>query len=205
MQTIHTQKTRKSTVIIKIAGFALLVSAVVTLNACSLNASTELRTDIPPIERTQAGPDGPVTTDGAEGAASKDKVDGAQPQNSLPVPKDRVQANKGGNVTLQVTWKAEQASSEELALSVAMDTHSEDLDQFDLSQLSVLRNDKGQEVRPSSWNAPLGGHHRSGMLVFPLVVDSKPLIAADTKYIELVIRNVSGVEERVLHWDLKGG
>ncbi len=84
-----------------------------------------------------------------------------------------------------------------------MDTHVVNLDGYDLKQLAVLRTDQGQEIQPVSWNAPTGGHHRSGTLTFPATLaDGTPLIGSNTRNIELVIRNVGGVPERTLKWTL---
>ena len=81
-----------------------------------------------------------------------------------------------------------------------MDTHAVDLDGFDLKQLAVLRVD-GREIQPAGWDAPKGGHHRSGTLSFPATgSDGRPLITADTRSIELLIRDVAGVPERVFVW-----
>jgi hypothetical protein len=87
---------------------------------------------------------------------------------------------------------------------VAMDTHSVDLDAVDLGRSAVLRVDQGREVPPTGWDAPKGGHHREGKLTFPdKGADGAPLIGPDTWVVELVIRDVAGVPERTLRWDLQ--
>ena len=108
------------------------------------------------------------------------------------------QTNDGGQVTVKATWNGLNAGP---VFEVALDTHAVDLDGLDLAQLAALRVDGGREVRPSGWDAPTGGHHRSGRLTFPTTTaDGKPLISADTRSIELVIRDVAGVGERVFVW-----
>lgn len=108
------------------------------------------------------------------------------------------QVSEGGQVTIEVTWQGPRAG---LVFEVAMNTHSVDLDGYDLVKLAVLRTDRGQEVRPSRWDAPAGGHHRRGTLVFPdKAPDGGPLIGPNTAWIELVIRDVAGVPERVFRW-----
>jgi hypothetical protein len=108
------------------------------------------------------------------------------------------QTNEGGEVTIAATL---QRSDTETVFNVAMNTHAVDLDGYDLKQLAVLRIDGGREVQPTSWDAPKGGHHRSGTLTFPATdADGKPLMASGTRTIELIIRNVAGVPERVLAW-----
>jgi hypothetical protein len=84
-----------------------------------------------------------------------------------------------------------------------MNTHAVDLDGYDLRQLAVLRTDKGQEVQPTGWDAPKGGHHRQGTLTFPVkTADGSPLIGSSTRSLELVIRDVAGVPERTFLWNL---
>ncbi len=123
---------------------------------------------------------------------------------ALPVPKSQVQTNEGGSVTIEVTWEAQQPSSNSLRLAVIMDTHSVDLDKYDMKKTAALRNDKGRQVAPAAWEGPPGGgHHRSGALVFPATDGGTPLIEPGTKYVELVIRDVASVKERVLRWDLE--
>ena len=110
---------------------------------------------------------------------------------------DRVQVHDGGNVTVEVKWEGVAESS--LVFSVAMNTHSVDLDPYDLAALAVLRDDTGNEYYPVSWSAAAGGHHRRGTLAFPLP-DS--VSQGSARYIEMVIRDVAGIEERVLKWEL---
>jgi hypothetical protein len=108
------------------------------------------------------------------------------------------QSNESGQVTIAATWLGSSAGP---VFNVAMNTHAVDLDGYDLKQLAVLRVDGGREMQPSSWEAPKGGHHRSGTLTFPTTTaDGKPFISADTHTVELVIRGVAGVPERVFIW-----
>ncbi|SRR6266571_418711 len=110
------------------------------------------------------------------------------------------QTSERGQVTIKVTWQGRNAGP---VFTVAMDTHAVDLDGYDLRQLAVLRTDWGQEIQPSGWNAPTGGHHRSGTLSFPsILADGTPLIGPKTRSLELVIRKVAGVPERTFRWTL---
>lgn len=80
-----------------------------------------------------------------------------------------------------------------------MDTHSVNLDQYDLKQLAVLCDDTGNEYRPASWESAAGGHHRQGTLTFALPASVRE---GKAKYVEMVIREVAGIKERVLKWEL---
>lgn len=108
-----------------------------------------------------------------------------------------VQSNTGGKVTIDVTWV--EARDNSLIFNVAMNTHSVNLDGYDLERLSFLSDDTGNQYQPVSWDSAPGDHHRRGTLTFTLP-DS--LIQGKTSYLELVIMDVAGVEKRVLRWEL---
>lgn len=122
---------------------------------------------------------------------------GSPESNSLMLTNGLVQSNTGGRVTIDVEWMG--AENGLLTFAVAMNTHSVDLDAYDLKELTVLRDDAGREYQPTSWQSASGGHHRQGTLIFS-IPDS--LIQGETKYLELFIRDVAMVDERVLKWEL---
>lgn len=96
--------------------------------------------------------------------------------------------NEGGQVKITVT---RQQTGAAIAFKVVLDTHAIDLDSYDLRELATLRVD-GNEIRAAGWDAPQGGHHREGTLLFPDTAASGP--------VELVIRDVAGVPERSFRW-----
>jgi hypothetical protein len=106
--------------------------------------------------------------------------------------------SEAGQVTIAVTWPGTGAGP---VFDVVMDTHVVDLDGVDLRQLAVLRTEPGREVRPVSWEAPKGGHHRRGTLTFPATTaDGSPLFDSNTRAVELIVRDVAGVPERSFRW-----
>ena len=108
------------------------------------------------------------------------------------------QTNVGGGVTVIVS-RLDSAGT--VAFKVVLDTHSVNLDSYDLAQLAVIRTPSGEEVAPLAWEAPAGGHHREGSLTFPVMVaDGSPLIQPDGSHLILVIRDIAGVAERAFHW-----
>lgn len=113
------------------------------------------------------------------------------------------QTNQAGGVTVAVTYKG--IAGERLTFEVKLDTHTVNLDEYIIEKISRLRNDKGLELRPLGWESPQGGgHHRSGLLVFPASDPSgKPIIDGGTNYIELIMEGIAGVKERVLRWELR--
>lgn len=108
--------------------------------------------------------------------------------------------SEAAQVTVAVTWDGPAAGAR---FRVALDTHAVDLDGYDLRQLAVLRTDRGVVVQPSGWDAPTGGHHRSGTLTFPAAApDGRPVIGPDTRSLELEIRDGDGVPARRFQWQL---
>ena len=82
-----------------------------------------------------------------------------------------------------------------VTFAVSLNTHSVPLN-FDLTMLSTLICDQGYEYEPLRWNgSPPGGHHRRGELVFPEF--DHPV-----NHMELVIKDVSDVSERVFEWTI---
>ena len=99
--------------------------------------------------------------------------------------------NSDNEVTVEVTpidkinWSFE----------VVMNTHSIELGE-DLTQVSVLVDEDGNEYKPVEWRGdPPGGHHRAGTLIFGE-------IAPASKSIVLIIRQIGGIAERKFEWVL---
>ena len=70
--------------------------------------------------------------------------------------------------------------------------------------IALLRDGLGREFTPTGVEALSGsGHHRQGTLVFPAADPAGKSTGAEAaKYLELVIREVGGVKERVFRWNL---
>lgn len=114
--------------------------------------------------------------------------------------------HQGGGVTIAATYLGVQKEGDRelIQIEVKMDTHSVGLDQYTMEALSILRDDRGKELQPVGWaSASGGGHHRAGVLLFPAGDPSgKPFIVKESRYLELVIRQVAGVKERTFQWNL---
>lgn len=91
---------------------------------------------------------------------------------------------------------------ENLVFFIRMDTHSGDLSVFDMRRISFLRTDQGREIGAVRWEAVSNSpHHRSGVLFFPQVdAQGRRILTAQTKFVELVIRGLAGVEWR-FRWE----
>ena len=79
---------------------------------------------------------------------------------------------------------------------VRMNTHSVTLAE-DMIAVSELKDDGGRSYQAVNWlGSPPGGHHRSGILEFPKLEGSP-------KTVTLIIKNVSGVRERIFQWNIE--
>ena len=111
------------------------------------------------------------------------------------------QSSEGGRVTVSVFWDGlvrQEGTMLAVALQVTMDTHSVNLDAYDLAKLAELSNDSGQTAPPASWDARPGGHHRRGTLVFRVPAD----FVRAARFLQLTVRDVAGVRERQFRWEL---
>lgn len=107
------------------------------------------------------------------------------------------QTSEGGGVTLKATWLEPR---DRLEFKIVLDTHSVDLDGYDLRALATLRAEHVRSVSPIAWDAPKGGHHREGTLRFPARdAGGAGVYAADRAY-TLSIRDVAGVPLRTFTW-----
>jgi hypothetical protein len=106
-----------------------------------------------------------------------------------------------GEVKITVTPLNLGAEEDVLNFDVVMDTHSVDLT-MDLAELAILMTDNGRSLEAVSWDAVPGGHHVSGQLVFPALLDDTPLLT-DATSLTLTIREV-GVDAptRTFVWTL---
>ena len=103
------------------------------------------------------------------------------------------QRHEAGAVTVVASWLGDLTPT----ARVVLDTHSVDLDGFDLAQLARLRLDGGMWIAPTKWDAPSGGHHRAGMLTFGSL---DPQLFASARLIELEVRDVA-VPSHLLRWE----
>lgn len=107
--------------------------------------------------------------------------------------KEKTDGGEGGiTVTARPVTKLE---VEEIVFEFALNTHSVDLSDFDVGENVVLvAGNSSQE--PSEWREEsTSTHHRSGKLVFKFPANPVPEV-------NLVIKNLGGVVERSLTWEL---
>jgi len=104
-------------------------------------------------------------------------------------------SHSGGGVTVKVTYVNPQAT-DDVRFQVVLDTHSVNLDGYDLKNLSLLRDGTGKTYEVTKTENKGSGHHREITIAF-----SKP--SPEAKRLELVIKDIAGVKERTFHWKLE--
>jgi hypothetical protein len=116
-------------------------------------------------------------------------------------PDGEVQLDEQGFVEVAVTPLNLNAPSGTLDFNVGLNTHSVDLS-MDLAAVATLEADNGLGVEAVTWDAPSGGHHVSGVLSFPALVDGGKLLDG-ASHLTLKIHNVDA-PERIFTWRLTG-
>jgi ABC-type transport system substrate-binding protein len=105
-----------------------------------------------------------------------------------------------GAVIVEVTPLNPGTPADTLEFDIVMNTHSVDLS-MDLATLAILTTDTGVTVQATTWDAPLGGHHVSGKLIFPSTKDGKSILEGASK-LTITIINLDALS-RVFEWELK--
>ena len=106
-----------------------------------------------------------------------------------------------GAIIFEVTpLNLDQTTTESLEFNIILTTHSIDLS-MDLAATATLTTDTGVNVNSTLWDAPRGGHHVEGKLIFPATQDGKSILDGATK-LTLTIVNVDA-PTRIFEWELK--
>lgn len=78
---------------------------------------------------------------------------------------------------------------------IEFSTHSVNLD-FEVSQISKIADDKGNEYKNSVWEgSPPGGHHRTGILTFNETLK-------ESSGIQLIMQDDTGIGKRIFKWKI---
>ena len=102
------------------------------------------------------------------------------------------QSNRQKGVTV-VVQPTQLAAGREVKFDIRMNTHSVELN-HDMVSVATIVDDNGYHYRPLIWDgSPPSGHHRSGILQFP-VLKGYP------NSIKLILTDIAGVPERIFAW-----
>ncbi|MBL8078244.1 MAG: hypothetical protein JNM55_09820 [Anaerolineales bacterium] len=113
---------------------------------------------------------------------------------------EMTRSDQQGVIIMEITPINLGVPADTLEFEVVLTTHSIDLS-MDLATLSTLTTDTGVSVESTLWDAPRGGHHVEGKLIFPATKDDKPVLEGATK-LTLTIINVD-TPTRIFEWELK--
>jgi DNA-binding beta-propeller fold protein YncE len=102
-------------------------------------------------------------------------------------------------VTVEVTPLNLDGSGATVDFQVVLDTHAVELD-YDLVQLSILRDDQGNEYAPVGWEGGQGGHHMSGILRFE---NAGQILKPGRQYLELELQEIAQVPSRHFRWEFE--
>lgn len=103
--------------------------------------------------------------------------------------------NSEAAVTVKVTPTNIAPEAASWDFEIALSTHSVALDQ-DMRRAAVLMDAAGAPRQAQRWDGdPPGGHHRKGVLRFQPLADMP-------EFLDLRIKGIGGVSERVFRWRL---
>lgn len=128
----------------------------------------------------------------ARGAKNEPAAGPQQVQQQVVSKAFPTQTDSRGEVEIEVTPKVLEIGKE-ASFQVTFNTHSVELDK-DLTKVSKLIDDQGNQYEAVSWSGGTGGHHLSGDLIFPKISDQ-------AKSAELLISGIGGVD-RKFKWEL---
>ena len=163
----------------KLIGVAVLVGASLFAAGASYGEMMNQMKD-----HTGGGTGASMQTEGKKADGQKD---------SAPVG-PYTQEAEAASVTVKVTYKNPDMGKGPV-FDVVLDTHSADLDGYDFVKIIVMRDDAGRVYNPALVSSKGTGHHREASLEF------KDADTSAAKYIELVVKGVAGVEERVFKFE----
>ena len=105
-----------------------------------------------------------------------------------------------GAIIIEITPLNLDPPTDTFEFDVVLTTHSIDLS-MDLAALSTLTTDTGVSVEATRWDAPRGGHHVEGKLIFPSIKDGNSILEGVSKLTLTIIS--TDVPTRVFEWELK--
>lgn len=120
--------------------------------------------------------------------------------NSAPQFDSSSRTDGQGAIIFEITPLNLNSPADTLEFDIVLTTHSIDLS-MDLAATATLTTDTGVTVQATRWDAPRGGHHVSGKLIFPATKGDQSILDGATK-LTLTILNVDA-PSRVFEWGVK--
>lgn len=100
-----------------------------------------------------------------------------------------------GEVTISITPLLEKSDEENYVFQVEMNTHSVDLSEFDLNNLTEISIGQNEEVGSITWEpSTTEGHHTEGY------IKVNGNWKSDFLFLELKLNNINGINSRTFKW-----
>ena len=177
---------------------SLLFALSLLLAACSAAPQTISNPTLPSSSDSPSNQPAPTTASSSLESGSTSSPNPSSVEQSTST-EDLVRTDEQGAVVVQVTPSNLPDPGEALEFEVELNTHSVDLG-MDLAALATLTTGNGKTIQAIKWDAPKGGHHVSGKLIFPASVDGQPVLDGAQK-LTLTIKDLDA-PERIFSWDL---
>lgn len=160
---------------------ALMILTLI-ITACASATSTPPQTDPQPFDPAQ------------------DKPAPASMESASPDFDSATRMDDQGGIIFEVTPLNLDQNVESFEFNIILTTHSIDLS-MDLAATATLATDTGVIVKSTLWDAPRGGHHVEGKLIFPATVNGRSVLDGAAK-LTLTVTDVYA-PVRVFEWELK--
>ena len=131
----------------------------------------------------------PLPTDPQSGSVST--------ESATPANDSVTRIDEQGAIIIEITPLNLDSPTDTFEFDVVLTTHSIDLS-MDLATVSTLSTDTGVSVKSTLWDAPRGGHHVEGTLIFPATKDGKAILD-NASELTLMITDVDALS-RVFQW-----
>lgn len=107
-----------------------------------------------------------------------------------------------GEVTVTVKFLNPILQDEDyLNFEVYLNTHSIELDKYNLGEMTTLFIGSDTKITEGIiWETVGGGHHISGTLKVPKQYNGEKINYVDADFIELEVRDLSGIDSRKFKW-----
>ncbi len=103
---------------------------------------------------------------------------------------------RSGGVTARATYK-NPLGNKPPVFKVSLDSHDINFNIYEFAKIIVLRDDAGRLFSPEIISSSGSGQHREATVEF------KGADVSSARFIELVVKDVAGVPERVFRYDIK--
>lgn len=157
--------------------FPIILILILVITACASATSTSLPTNPQPFDPAL------VSTESAS-----------------PEFDSTTRMDDQGGIIFEVTPLDLDQHVESLEFHIILTTHSIDLS-MDLAATATLTTNTGIIVTSTLWDAPRGGHHVEGKLIFPATINGKSILDGATT-LTLTVTDVYA-PVRVFEWELK--